>query len=122
MDPERISRYELHAPLGQGGMGTVYKAYDSRIDRRIAVDLTLQALPPSGSRTNPIRVWVTGLSSYWSIFTRMTRPMVRSTFMIRRAGGCGGLHFEQQPRGAKVASLAAGQDLAGRSEPADELL
>ncbi len=34
---QTIGRYEIVSPLGQGGMATVYKAYDSRLDRHVAI-------------------------------------------------------------------------------------
>ena len=37
MKRSHIGRYELHSQLGQGGMGTVYKCRDPRIDRWVAV-------------------------------------------------------------------------------------
>ncbi|MCB0194908.1 MAG: protein kinase [Anaerolineae bacterium] len=37
MDPTHIGRYELHAPLGRGGMGTVYKGRDPFMERWVAV-------------------------------------------------------------------------------------
>ncbi len=35
--PERIGRYEVIQPLGQGGMGTVYLATDPLLKRRLAI-------------------------------------------------------------------------------------
>src|SRR5262245_50742077 len=37
MIPDRLGRYEVIEPLGQGAMGAVYKARDPVIDRLVAV-------------------------------------------------------------------------------------
>lgn len=37
MNPERIGRYEIRAELGRGGMATVYRAYDPRFEREVAI-------------------------------------------------------------------------------------
>lgn len=37
MKPEQIGRYEVKSELGRGGMATVYKAYDPRFEREVAV-------------------------------------------------------------------------------------
>lgn len=37
MNPEKIGRYEIKAELGRGGMATVYRAYDPRFEREVAI-------------------------------------------------------------------------------------
>jgi Tol biopolymer transport system component len=34
---DRLGRYEIRAPLGAGGMGEVYRAYDGRLERDVAI-------------------------------------------------------------------------------------
>ncbi|NWF64296.1 MAG: serine/threonine protein kinase [Chloroflexi bacterium] len=35
--PEKIGRYKVEAELGRGGMATVYRAFDPRFDREVAI-------------------------------------------------------------------------------------
>ena len=37
MQPERIGLYEVRSELGRGGMATVYRAYDPRFEREVAI-------------------------------------------------------------------------------------
>ncbi|MGE5375467.1 MAG: protein kinase domain-containing protein, partial [Bacteroidota bacterium] len=49
MQPEKIGLYEVKSELGRGGMATVYRAYDPRFEREVAV----KVLPPELLHADP---------------------------------------------------------------------
>ena len=58
----RLGPYEVTSPIGKGGMGEVYKAKDTRLDRTVAIKVLLELLaespsvrPASSARPRPSR-------------------------------------------------------------------
>src|SRR5207245_1289012 len=47
----KLGPYEIQSPLGAGGMGEVYRAYDSRLERDVAV----KVLPANQSSDSSLR-------------------------------------------------------------------
>jgi serine/threonine protein kinase len=48
---ERLGPYEILAPIGEGGMGEVYKAHDTKLDREVAIKVL-----PAAFATDPERL------------------------------------------------------------------
>jgi serine/threonine-protein kinase len=49
MNPEKIGRYEIKSELGRGGMATVYRAYDPRFERDVALKVLPHEMMHDGS-------------------------------------------------------------------------
>jgi serine/threonine protein kinase len=47
---EKLGPYEIVAPLGAGGMGEVYRAKDTKLDREVAIKVLPEALAHDPAR------------------------------------------------------------------------
>src|SRR3974377_38805 len=46
----KLGQYEIRAPLGAGGMGEVYRAHDTRLDREVAIKVLPESLTSDPDR------------------------------------------------------------------------
>ena len=67
----RLGPYEILAPIGAGGMGEVYKANDTRLDRTVAI----KVLPEHLSKNEGLR-------------QRLEQEFAMGYFRLLRAGSC----------------------------------
>ena len=51
----RLGPYEVLGPIGAGGMGEVYRARDTRLDRKVAVKVLPARLSDDSDRAGPVR-------------------------------------------------------------------
>jgi serine/threonine protein kinase len=69
----RLGPYEILAAIGAGGMGEVYKARDTRLDRTVAINV----LPVSAQHHSPFRSAVHSFNPPGAmpcLTTRVNRP------------------------------------------------
>src|SRR5262245_8410840 len=80
---KELNHYKIRSPLGKGGMGEVFLAEDSRLDRKIALKL----LPPDVA-ADPIRL--SRFESEAKAIAALNHPNIVTIFSVEEAEG---LHF-----------------------------
>jgi serine/threonine protein kinase len=86
----RLGPYELLAPLGAGGMGEVYKARDTRLDRHVAIKI----LPSALMRDEQRRTRFTGEAKAASA---LNHPNIIAIYDIGEAEGASFIAMEFVP-------------------------
>lgn len=114
---DRLGAYEVLTPLGEGGMGEVYRARDSRLKREVA----LKILPESFA-TDPDRV--ARFQREAEVLASLNHPHVAAIYGLEDAPSTGSGHAG--PARALVLELVEGETLAERIArgpiPVDEAL
>jgi len=105
----RIQNYEVLSLLGAGGMGEVYLARDTRLDRQVA----LKALPPEVS-DDPVRL--RRLQREAKALAALDHPGIVTIFSVEEADG---LHFLTM---AYVKGQSLGEVIAPSGMPLEKLL
>ncbi|HUK12105.1 MAG TPA: serine/threonine-protein kinase, partial [Thermoanaerobaculaceae bacterium] len=93
----RLGPYEIVAPLGAGGMGEVWRARDTRLDREVAVKVMRSDLPSDVDT-------VGRFDREARVVAKLSHPGICTLFDV---GHDGGVHF-------LVMELLTGETLADR--------
>jgi serine/threonine protein kinase len=110
----QLGPYEVRSVLGEGGMGVVYRAYDTRLHRDVAV----KVLRPL-SASDPDRL--ARFDREARILASLNHPNVATIFGIEYAAGAPAIAMELLD-GETVADLIAGANGPGRGLPVAETL
>jgi len=98
----RLGPYQITAPIGAGGMGEVYKARDTRLDR----DVAIKVLPPDFARDAAARQ---RLDREARIIASLSHPHICALFDVGRADGTDFLVMEYLEGETLAARLARGR-------------
>ena len=105
----RLGSYEINAPLGEGGMGVVYRATDSKLKREVAIKVLPEAFAADADR-------LARFEREAQVLAQLQHPNIASIYGLEESGGVRALVME----------LVPGEDLAERLKrgplPLDEAL
>ena len=105
----RLGPYEITAPLGEGGMGVVYRATDSKLKREVAIKVLPEVFAADADR-------LARFEREAQVLAQLHHPNIASVFGLEVVDGVRALVME----------LVPGEDLAERLKrgplPLDEAL
>jgi Tol biopolymer transport system component len=105
----RLGPYEITAPLGEGGMGVVYRATDPKLKREVAIKVLPEAFAGDAER-------LSRFEREAQVLAQLHHPNIASIFGLEESNGVRALVME----------LVEGEDLAERLKrgpfPLDEAL
>src|ERR1700682_1804331 len=109
-----LGQYEIVAPIGAGGMGEVYKARDTKLDR----DVAIKVLPSALSR-DPGRLARFGREA--KILASLNHPNIAQIYAIEEVDGIRALVMELVPGETLKGPLSLPDVLSVASQIADAL-
>jgi len=83
----RLGPYEIHAPIGAGGMGEVYRARDTRLGRDVAIKVLPEAFARDAERMTRLRREAQVLAS-------LNHPNIAAIYGFEDSGGTHALVLE----------------------------
>ena len=105
----RLGTYEITAPLGEGGMGVVYRATDSKLKREVAIKVLPEAFAADADR-------LARFEREAQVLAQLQHPSIASIYGLEESNGVRALVME----------LVPGEDLAERLKrgaiPLDEAI
>src|SRR6266852_2121515 len=97
---DRLGPYEILAPIGAGGMGEVYKARDTKLDRHVAIKVLPEALANDPER-------LARFEREAKVLASLNHPNIAQIYGIEESNGMRALVIE----------LVPGQPLQGPLRP-----
>src|ERR671938_68525 len=99
-----FGRYEIRSPIGAGGMGEVYLARDTKLDRTVALKVLAPELAANNRRMGRFILEAKAASA-------LSHPNVAHIYEIDEAGGTSFIAMEYV-EGRPLDKMIAGQPLA----------
>src|SRR6266852_8360667 len=111
---DRLGPYEILAPIGAGGMGEVYRARDTNLDRDVAVKVLPAALAQHPDR-------LARFEREAKVLAALNHPNIAQIHAIEEAGGIRALVMELVPGERLKGPLALPDALRVAGQVADAL-
>ena len=95
----RLGGYEVSGPLGEGGMGVVYRATDSKLKREVAIKVLPEAFSADADR-------LARFEREAQLLAQLQHPNIASIYGLEESGGTRALVLELV-EGPTLADIAA---------------
>ena len=83
----RLGQYEIVAPIGAGGMGEVYRARDTKLDREVAIEVLPESLARDPERLARFQREAKTLAA-------LNHPHIGAIYGVEEANGVSALVLE----------------------------
>ena len=103
----RLGVYEITAPIGEGGMGQVFRARDTRLDRDVAIKILPEAFAHDADRLARFTREAKTLAS-------LNHPHIAGIYGLEESGGVSALVMELVEGEDLSQRIARGRDSARR--------
>src|ERR1700680_5071145 len=87
---EKLGPYEIIAPIGKGGMGEVYRAKDTKLEREVAIKVLPAALAQDPER-------LARFEREAKVLASLNHPHIAQIYGVEQSGGIRALVMELVP-------------------------